>query len=77
MIGPWKKIGPASGYLNVSERKLREWISKGLIQHRRIDGVLYFATDWLDEFMLSGQQDQTKVERVNAIVDHVMKGLQA
>jgi hypothetical protein len=73
MLGPWKKIGPASEYLNVSERKLRDWISRGMIQHRRIDGVLYFATEWLDEFMLNGTQDTPQVEKVNAIVDSVMK----
>jgi hypothetical protein len=76
MLGPWKKIGPASAYLNVSERKLREWISRGLIQNRRVDGVLYFAADWLDTFMLAGQQDTPQAEKVNAIVDSVMKGLE-
>lgn len=76
MIGPWKKIGPASEYLNVSERKLRDWISRGLIQHRRIDGVLYFAAEWLDEFMLAGKLNQTKGEKIDKIVDEVMKDLQ-
>ena len=76
MIGPWKKIGPAAEYLGVSERKLRDWVSRALIQHRRVDGVLYFATEWLDAFMVAGAQETPTGEKVDKIVDDVMKGLQ-
>ena len=77
MLGPWKKIGPAAEYLGgVSQRKVREWVASGRLKHHRVDGVLYFSVSEMDEFMESGSQDQTKGEKINAIVDDVMKGIQ-
>jgi hypothetical protein len=76
MIGPWHKISAAREYLGgVSQRKIRGWVASGKLKHRRVDGVLYFATAWMDEFMLAGAEDTTKNEKVNTIVDEVMEGL--
>jgi hypothetical protein len=75
--GPWHKISAAGKYMgDVSQRKVREWVASGRLKHYRVDGVLYFSVSDMDEFMLSGQQDTPQAEKINAIVDDVIKGLQ-
>jgi excisionase family DNA binding protein len=76
MLGPRKKIGPAAEYMGgVSKRKVREWVKSGKLGHRRVDGILYFSLADMDAFMMARAVDTPHQEKINAIVDEVMEGL--
>ena len=70
MIGPWHKVPAAAQYCGISPRKFREWVARGMIQGRRIDGTLYFAVEWLDELMKAGE---LPVNPVDQIVESTLK----
>jgi hypothetical protein len=49
--------------MGVKSRKVRDWVKRGL-RHSRVDGTLYFAKAWLDEWMLNHEVTENEIDQI-------------
>lgn len=70
----WAKVPKIAEHMCLSERTVRDLLKQGLRCVRLPSGTILVKYDWADEFLEQFEDDEG--ERVDAIVDEVMEGLE-
>ena len=69
----WGQVKKVSKYVGMSERTVRDWLKQGLKHARLKSGRILIKYSWVDEFLESFEVDDSQADKVNKIVDSVLK----
>ena len=73
LIAGWLKPKSAARYCDIGERTLRTWLKEDGLRHVRIRGSILIKQQWMDAFLESFEIKDNDGDKVDAIVDNVMK----